>query len=136
VQAQINDEGAYPSRFIYDVQGAAIQTLEDDRLSLLGRRLLGIAAKEVAAQELMKKDELLGTVAWIAMHASDRADLRQWSTLPQTLQMIRISLKPGSYKLNLQGFAAGGSPTADREENRPVEIRSGRKSFVIWRTLR
>lgn len=123
------------SRFIYDVEAAAIATLEDDRLSLLGRRLTGVVAKEVAADQIRQKNELLGAIAWMALHASDRADLRQWSTLPRNVQIIRMKLKPGTYSLNLEGVDLDGVPTADHLEQ-SVEIKSGRKSFVIWRTFR
>lgn len=122
-------------RQVYDVEGAARRTLEDDRLALFARRVGGMVAKDLAAQELRKKNELLGMVAFIAMHASDRADLRQWSTLPRTVSFIRVRLKPGSYPLKLEGLDDGGQPTGEAGE-RTVEIKAGRKKFVLWRTFR
>lgn len=131
----VNGVGMQESVFIYDVQGAAIQTLNDDMGALVARRLTGIVAKELAAEELRKKNELLGAVAWIAMHASDRADLRQWSTLPQTIQVIRMPLKPGTYSIDLQGLTDDGSLTSDHLEVPSVNVKAGRKVFFNWRTL-
>ena len=36
--------------------------------------------------------------------AADRADLRQWSFLPNTIQIIRIPVNPGKYTLKLGGL--------------------------------
>ncbi|MBX3034949.1 MAG: hypothetical protein KF865_13600 [Bdellovibrionaceae bacterium] len=124
------------SKKVYDVQSAAIQTLNDDRASLFARRVGAFAAKEVAADQIRQKNELLGFVAWFAMHASDRADLRQWSTLPQSVQFIRVPLSAGDYKISLQGLGADDRPTADRLESREIKIRPGQKTFVVWRALR
>lgn len=134
-QVTVQGVGTFFSRDVYDVQSAAIQTLNDDMGALVAKRLAGIVAKEAAARELQRKNELVGAVAWIAMHASDRADLRQWSTLPQTIQVIRVPLKPGTYDIDLQGLSGGGMPTEDRSPSRKITIKQGRKVFVNWRTV-
>lgn len=124
------------SRLVYDVENASIKTLADDRAALVARRIAARVTKEVAADQIRQKNELLGAIAWVAMVASERADLRQWSTLPQSIQFIRLWMKPGDYQLNLQGLNGGDMPTEDRLENAPITVKSGRKSFVVWRTLR
>lgn len=136
VRAEIPEVGTFESRFVYDVQSAAMKTLADDRASLLARRLAGIAAKAVAADQIRQKNEILVFAAWVAMRVSDRADLRQWSTLPQSIQFVRVFLKPGVYPVALQGLDGAGAPTGDRLEGQNVTIKAGKKSFVVWRTLR
>lgn len=135
VRVEIDGQVQGQSRLIYDVDEAAIKTLADDRAALVARRLAGYVAKEAAAEELRRKNELLGTLAWVAMHASDRADLRQWSTLPSSIHMLRLPLKPGLAQVTLQGVDEWGLPTADRWETQ-VDLKPGRKSFLQWRTLR
>ena len=68
------------------------------------------------------------------MNAIDRADLRQWSSLPQTIQMKKFNLKPGKYTAHLQGLDASGNPTA---ESKDVEftIQNQKTNFINWRTL-
>lgn len=122
------------SRLVYDVESAAIKTLREDYGALVARRLAGKVTKAVAADQLRQKNELLGALAWVAMNATDRADLRQWSTLPQTVQFIRLWMKPGNYQLNLQGLS-GGLPTEDRLENKAITVKAGRKTFIFWRAL-
>lgn len=133
-RANVMDK-SYFSVPIYDVQQAAIKTLEDDYAMLAAKRVAGVATKEVLADQVRQKDELLGALTWIALHASDRADLRQWSTLPQSIQTLRVNLKPGKYKIHLQGLNFSGNPTGENDE-REVEIKAGQKKFVVWRSLK
>lgn len=124
------------SKLVYNVTNAAIQTLNDDFGALVARRVGAFAAKEVAADQIRQKDELLGAIAWVAMHASDRADLRQWSTLPSTIQIIRKPLLAGNYDVSLQGLSDSGAETSDRLPKHSIEIKSGQKKFVIYRSLK
>lgn len=121
------------TEFLYSVDEAAIRTLIEDQGSLVARRMGGIVAKEVTADQIRQKNELLGFVAAVAMHASDRADLRQWSFLPKELQTARIRVKPGRYKvrLNLQNrySETTGSSILEKE----IEIRAGKTHFINWR---
>ena len=139
IKAEVEIKGSDPvsaiSQKVYDVQDVAIQTLKDDYGALIARRVGGIAAKAVVSDQIRQKNELLGVIAWVAMNVADQADLRQWSSLPQSIQMIRLKLNPGEYKLRLQGLNSTGSPTADQIEAQ-VKIQVGRKTFFNFRTLR
>lgn len=124
------------SEFIYSVEQASIQTLMEDRAALVGRRLGGFVAKEVAADQIRQKNEALGFIAWIFLHVSDRADVRQWSMLPQTIQFIRVPLKPGKYKFVVEGLGYDGTPTGEVSDEQEIEVKANRKVFVNWRSLR
>jgi hypothetical protein len=136
-EAQLNIDGigSFKSREIYDVQRAAIETLKDDYGILLAKRIAAAATKEVAADQVRQKNELLGALTRIALYASDRADLRQWSTLPQTIQVVRVFVPAGKYKYSIQGLNRGGGPTGEKLENQEVEVKAGQKKFLIWRSL-
>lgn len=121
---------------VYDLQSAAMKTLDADYKWMIARKLGGFVAKEVVADQIRQKDEVLGLIASLAMHATDRADLRNWTTLPQTYQVARLWLPPGNYKMNLQGLGYGDSPTGDRAEGIDIKVQSKQKSFFAWRSLR
>ncbi|WP_413559404.1 COG3014 family protein [Bdellovibrio sp. HCB209] len=121
---------------IYDVQEAAIKTLKEDYGILVAKRLAGFASKAVLADQVRQKNQLLGDLTFLAMNLADRADLRQWSTLPQTIQLIRIPMKPGEYKFNLEGLSLAGTPTGEALYNQKVTIKPGQKKFVVWRSLK
>ncbi len=121
------------TEFAYSVDDAAIKTLLEDQGSLVARRMGGIVAKEVAADQIRQKNELLGLVAQIAMHASDRADLRQWSFLPKEFQMVRVRVKPGKYKLKLTTQNRYSETPGNGVLEKEIEVRGGKTRFINWR---
>lgn len=121
------------TEFVYSVDEAAIKTLLEDQGSLVARRLGGVVAKEVAADQIRQKNELLGFVAKVAMYASDRADLRQWSFLPKEFQMVRIRVKPGKYRVRLTTQNKYTETTGNRVLEKEIEVRAGKTRFINWR---
>ena len=121
---------------IFSVTDVAVKTLNDDFGRLVGMRVAGVATKAIVADQLGQRNRALGAVAFLAMSLSDRADLRQWSTLPQTFQIARLSLKPGKYKVNVEGIDWGNNLSHENMPEREVEVRAGKKVFVSWRSVR
>lgn len=134
-ELEVEQVGKFRSALVYNTEAAAIKTLQDDAGALLARRIAGKVAKKAVSDQLRKNNELVGAISNLVMQVSDRADLRQWSTLPQTIHTIRVPLKAGSYKISLQGLSAAGLPTSDRLESRSVTIKPGKKVFINWRSL-
>ncbi|MEZ4870788.1 MAG: hypothetical protein R2827_00810 [Bdellovibrionales bacterium] len=121
----------------YDVEDAAIRTLEDDYGRLVAKRMAGVAVKAVAADQIRQKNEGLGELAWLVMNIADQADLRQWSTLPQTFQIARIRLKPGQYKLKIQGLdGVEGQPTGETSAEREITVKPRKATFISWRSVK
>jgi hypothetical protein len=136
VKATISGVGEFDSRIVYDVERAAIETLQHDYAWLSAKRIGAFAAKEIVADQIRQKNEALGAAAWFAMHLSERADLRQWSTLPQTVQLVRVPVKAGTYNVNLQGLVADGSLSGDGKAFANVTVKPQRITFLRWRTLK
>jgi hypothetical protein len=124
------------STLIYDVKSAAIQTLKEDMAPLIAKRIAARVAKVAASREIGKNNKLLGDLSIIAMTLSDRADLRQWSMLPESIQIIRTVLPEGTYKFNLNGLDESLLPTGESLLNQEVHIKNGEKKFIIWRSLK
>ena len=124
------------TRMVYDVEKESIRTFNADIGWQIARRIGSAVVKNAVAERIYKDNKALGLAAWVAMRVSDRADLRQWSTLPASFHVARLYLKPGTYKINLQGMSIFGDSTPDSKEISSVTVSSGRTQFVIWRTLR
>jgi hypothetical protein len=124
------------TRTVYDIDSMSMKTLDKDYNSLIARRIGGIAAKAVVSDQIRQKNELLGSVAWIAMNLTDRADLRQWSTLPAKIQVARIFLQPGKYELKVRGLDSYDALTNDELSPQIIEIKAGQKVFSNFRSLR
>lgn len=110
---------------LFSVEKVAIASLDDQYAALIARRIGGVVVKEVVAQRIRKDNQLLGDIALLAMYASDRADLRQWSTLPRTFKVYRLPLPPGEYRLEIDGM----------EKNKSITLKPNEKFFTTYRSL-
>lgn len=136
MKATVSGVGEFDSRMVYNVERAAIETLQHDYAWLSAKRIGAFATKEIVADQIRQQNEALGNVAWLAMQLSERADLRQWSTLPQSVQLVRVPLKAGSYNISLQGTTANGALSGDGKAFADVVIKPQRITFLRWRTLK
>jgi uncharacterized protein len=121
---------------IFSVQDVAIKTLNDDYARLIASRVAGRVTKAVVSDQIRQKNKLLGDLTEIALNASDRADLRQWSTLPQTIQFARIPVKAGKYTVSATGLFGYKAPTEEQMPPQQVEVKPNGKAFVAWRTVK
>lgn len=110
---------------LFDVDRVAVASLEDQYASLVARRIGGIIVKNIVAERLRKENQLLGDLALLAMYASDRADLRQWSTLPKAFRVYRLTVPAGEYQLRIDG----------ETKKDHLVVKPGAKVFVSHRTF-
>lgn len=119
---------------LFNLGQVAIQTLNEDYAAIVGGRVAGVVAKAVVADQIRQKNEALGNIAWIVTNVMDRADLRQWSTLPNSIHIVRILLPAGEYDVDVNGADYHGSAAGGKTFNK-VKIESGKKKFLTWRSL-
>lgn len=117
---------------VYDLDIIAKQTLDADFGRLLAKKAAGIAAKATLAHQVNKKHKGLGDLLFLAMDAADRADLRQWSMLPSSFELVLIYLKPGKHKVKINAIGRGSSSILFEEE---VTIQRGKKRFITKRAF-
>ncbi len=129
---EIDGKKTKPTQTLYNVGREAIRTLDADFNYLVAKKIAGFVAKEIAADQIRQKNEALGAIALIAMHVADQADLRQWSTLPDSFQILKLNLKPGEHKIKV--WAQG--PAGERIIfDGPVQIKKSKKTFLSERTF-
>jgi hypothetical protein len=92
------------------------------------RALIKYGAKKAADS----KDEGLGTLVNILGFATESADTRSWSTLPQRILMARLELEPGVWDLEVEFHDASGARTGEATLS-GVEIHEGRTAFINYR---
>ena len=134
---ELNGKSEGMTSLIYDVQEASIKALQDDYAALVARRVGSAIVKDITAEEIRKRNgELAGFIAWVVMHAADRADLRQWSLLPQTVQMKRLRVSPGKYHLKLYGLDSSYQRSGEFAEFSDIQVPTGKTKFIFWRTVK
>ena len=121
-----------PTEMLYQVGLEAKRTLDDDFNYLVAKKILGAVAKGVVAHQVRQKNQFLGDVALLAMHVADQADLRQWSTLPDSFQISRLFLKPGQHNVVVWGQDPSGNKKIWSGQ---VKIMRGQKTFLTRRTF-
>lgn len=119
------------SHQVYSVEEAAIKTLESEYGELVAKRMAGIVAKEVVSDQVSQRNKNAGAILNLVMHLSDRADLRQWSTLPGSVNLIRKELTPGTHQILLR---SEGSQVRELGP-KTIVVKPGKTEFLVWRTF-
>lgn len=92
VDISLGGESNHRSQILFDIEKTAIENLNEKYAGLLAKRVAGVVAKEVIANQVEKRtnNEWLGLIARLGMYAVDQADLRSWLTLPKAFHIARL----------------------------------------------
>ena len=99
----ISGDDLYSLEMAMDINAIAFKTLKQRLGEELSKALLRVAIKKAAEKAAREKSEGLGFAVGLLNAATERADLRNWQTLPHSITYTRIPLKEGeqTYALNL-----------------------------------
>ena len=115
-----------------NINKIAFKCLEQRMLEELGRSLLRVALKQAAEHQLRKKNEGAGALLGVINAATEKADTRNWQTLPHSIFYTRFSIQQGSQNINLLMYK-------DNSTNKEVpfvfEIKKGQTTFHCFQTL-
>tara|TARA_R110000744_G_scaffold141484_1_gene252906 strand:+ start:12910 stop:14331 length:1422 start_codon:yes stop_codon:yes gene_type:complete len=93
----------YQSNEIVRIQSLAAKDLKDQLPSLLTRQVVRVVAKEQVRQKLSREAGDVGNIlASIYNIASEKADTRSWSTLPDQVDIVRMNVPVGKQILQVQ----------------------------------
>ena len=85
-----------------DVNKVAFKSL-DERMNLeFSKALIRVAMKKVAEHQLRKEDKTLGSVLGMINAITEKADTRNWQTLPHSIYYCRVPLKEGKNNVSLK----------------------------------
>lgn len=115
-----------------DINAIAIQNLRDRIMREVGEAVIRTALKLAASEAARTKNEGLGLALNLASAISERADTRNWQTLPHDVFYTRMSLPEGTHTVTLQTIGPAGNV---REQPITVEIKKGRTTFVTYSSL-
>ena len=80
----------------------AFQIERDNYFKELAKRLLRLAIKKLAEVKISKENEYLGLAVGIANASTEKADTRNWQTLPNEIRYARIPLQKGINEIVLK----------------------------------
>jgi len=126
-----------------NISGIAVKNLEDRVGRIMAKTIARAVTKYLAskgAEELGRKagGKLAGKLAGFMVNvvgvATEAADTRSWLTLPDNIQIARVSLPPGDYEARLSFYSYGGGAVESAVV--PVKITKNKKTFITYRTFR
>ena len=137
VQVGLGDWAAGQTETITSVSQMAIRQQEAMLPYQLARAVSRRAVKKGAIygvkQGLGMRDGLPSLaldVAGVAWEASENADTRCWSLLPDRIQVLRLELPAGTHTLTLRPLDHGGRPLGEPVPQ-SVTVSNGRNSYLV-----
>ena len=116
---------------VENINKIAFSVLEDRMLRELGKSLLRLATKQAAEIAMRQENEELGALLSIANAVSEKADTRNWQTLPYSISYSRIPMEIGDNQVDFVYESSKGSDTVSFH----IEAKRGETIFKTYHTL-
>jgi len=101
----VNDE-AVKMEMGADISALAFQVERDNYVKELAADLLRLTLKKISEKALSEESEVAGALMNVGNFASEKADTRNWQSLPSQIQFARIPLKEGLNKITIRTSTA------------------------------
>lgn len=113
---------------VEDIDALARYSLEQKMPGIMARATARAVVK-YNTQQSQQDGSFAGLLLTVTNLATERADTRSWTTLPQEIQLQRIRLPVGEHQVEIQMKSSAGKVVDVMSES--VIIKSERSSFVI-----
>ena len=123
----------YPLELAQDINAIALKTLEDRMTRELANTLLRFALKQASENVVRKKSESLGALLSVANALSEKADTRNWQTLPYSISYARIPLSEGESTIELKSYSH--REVTEHSEIFQLEIEKNKTVFYVFHNL-
>jgi uncharacterized protein len=133
-QAQlIVGDKSYQLQLAQDINKIAFYTLEQRMMLEFSKSLARAAIKKGSEMMLRKEDETLGAVLGLFNALTEKADTRNWQTLPYAIHYARIPLNAGinEARFHVSNTFAGSGSTYDFR----YKVKSGETLFHTFSSL-
>ncbi len=115
-----------------NINDIAFKTLHDRMMRELGNSLLRLAAKKALETAASSQNANLGTAVSIANALTEKADTRNWQTLPYSISYIKQPLREGENKIT---FTATGRRGERKNHELIIHALKGQIYFVPYHTI-
>lgn len=113
-----------------DINAIAFQSLNDRMWAEIGNSILRLAIKKAAEEATSAQNKDLGAVLSLVNALTEKADTRNWQSLPYSISYIRVALPRGEQQVSVvPGNVSSAAVSAT------VNVVSGKTSFVSFQTF-
>ncbi|MBS1490366.1 MAG: hypothetical protein JSS93_07550 [Bacteroidetes bacterium] len=131
--ASVNvNNSTYPLQLAEDVNKIAFKCLQERMGIEFSKALLRVAIKKAEENQIRKENETLGAIVGLLNAVTEKADTRNWQTLPHSISYCRIPLPEGNTNLHFVAQTPGG-----RQVDHPITliILKGQTTFHTFTSL-
>ncbi|MFT3739130.1 MAG: hypothetical protein QM786_10250 [Breznakibacter sp.] len=121
------EQKQYPLELAQPIDLIARQCLNDRMLREIGSGITRLATKKALEALANKQNENLGTLVSIINAATEKADTRNWQTLPFSISYARIPLPHGKHTIQLNAVGQSSDMA-----NFDVNIEKGKTIFMFF----
>ncbi|SMO35742.1 hypothetical protein SAMN06265379_101237 [Saccharicrinis carchari] len=125
-----SDKQKYPLELSQDINAIAFQSLKDRMARELANSIARLATKKALEALANQENQNIGTVLSIINAMTEKADTRNWQSLPYAIHYARIPLSEGNHQLSLQ-MQGGQQESTDFT----FEIQKGKTTFFTYHQL-
>ena len=111
-----------------DLNAILFKTLEDRMVREMANSIARLAAKKAMEAAVREGDKNIGAVVGIVNAVSEKADTRNWQTLPSQISYAKVQLPAGEQTVELVFDGQTLIPM-------PVSIQKGKTAFKSFRSL-
>jgi hypothetical protein len=122
----------YPLELAENINAIAFKTLHDRFLREMGSSLLRVATKQAVEEVTREQNKGVGAVVSLVNAATEKADTRNWQTLPYGISYARIPLKKGDNQLFLNVRMRDGRIL---KHELPITANEGQTYFHAFHSL-
>lgn len=131
----VNYEGRqYELEMAEDINQIAFKTLHDRMLREMATSLLRLAAKQGVERAASKQNEWLGLAVGLVNAFTEKADTRNWQTLPYQVSYVRIPLQSTENKVEIRLTASRPGETSETEQL-TISGEKRKTQFRVYTTL-
>lgn len=117
-----------------DVNGIAFRSLQQRMLKEFAISLLRVALKKAAEYSAREKNEDLGAVLGLVNALTEKADTRNWQTIPHSIYYTRVPLKAGENNVTLE-LNSPKSASSSQKHDFTFNIKKGETFFHSYHSL-
>lgn len=130
-----SDGGQHMLEVLEDINAISFQVLRQRMILELSKSLLRVALKKVTEYQIRKQNEVLGTIMGGINFFTEKADTRNWQTLPHSIYYARIRLPEGVHQVAFNAFSKQLPCTTRQRQEFCLRLSDNKTVFQIVNSL-
>lgn len=113
-----------------NINAVSFRVLKQRMVSEWSKALLRVALKQAAAHQVQKESQLLGAILSGVNFLTEKADTRNWQTLPHSIYYTRVRLPEGNHEISFKASSRQHSGIEQYQEA-SVSLQKGQTIFQV-----